>query len=202
MSFFFDHSSKIDGAEHPSHIGTRTSVGRILLPAALIVLASLSACGGSDDIAFEDGQGMTLSSAPENEDSSFFGTGLGGSGEVRAPRQAGSNGVMKVGVNIYLWRAALDALAFMPMLDSDAYGGVIITDWYADPSAPTERFKVTAYVLDGRLRADGLKVTVFKQAFQPNGMWVDATVSPDTITKLEHAILTRARQIRIAELGE
>lgn len=167
----------------------------------LLLMASLAACGGrggGDTIG--DGQGVTMSSAPENDDRSLFGFGDDDEGNV--PLNPGATGQLKVGVNIYLWRAALDTLAFMPMLDSDAYGGVIITDWYADPGAPTERFKITVYVLDGRLRADGLQLSVFRQAYQPSGVWIDSAVSPETITKLENAILTRARNIRIAELGQ
>ena len=51
----------------------------------------------------------------------------------------------------------------MPLASADPYGGVIITDWYANPEKPDERFKCTVYILDTRLRADGLNVTVFKQ---------------------------------------
>jgi len=59
-------------------------------------------------------------------------------------------------VNGYLWRASLDTLAFMPLASADPYGGVIITDWYVNPERPEERFKCTVYILDSRLRADGL----------------------------------------------
>src|SRR5512145_1249877 len=68
-----------------------------------------------------------------------------------------------IGVNGYLWRATLDTLSFMPLQSADPYGGVIITDWYINPEKPDERFKCTVYILDSRLRADGLNVAVFKQ---------------------------------------
>ena len=58
-----------------------------------------------------------------------------------------------IGVNSYLWRAALDTVAFMPLASADPYGGVIITEWYVNPEKPDERFKVTIYILDTRLRA-------------------------------------------------
>ena len=51
----------------------------------------------------------------------------------------------------------------MPLASADPYGGMVITDWYANPEKPDERFKVTVYILDTRLRADGLNVTVYKQ---------------------------------------
>jgi hypothetical protein len=104
-------------------------------------------------------------------------------------------------VNSYLWRATLDTLAFMPLQSADPYGGVVITDWYANPEKPDERFKATVYILDTRLRADGLNVTVFKQARDAAGGWIDAPVADQTETDIENAILTRARQLRLSNLG-
>ncbi|HEV2363787.1 MAG TPA: DUF3576 domain-containing protein [Caulobacteraceae bacterium] len=108
--------------------------------------------------------------------------------------------VATIGVNGYLWRATLDTLAFMPLASADPYGGVIITDWYANPEKPDERFKATVYILDSRLRADGINVTVFKQTSNGSGGWVDAPTSPDTAADIENAILTRARQLRLSNL--
>lgn len=105
-----------------------------------------------------------------------------------------------IGVNGYLWRASLDTLAFMPLASADPYGGVIVTDWYSDPAAPNERFKATVYILDTRLRADGLNVTVFKQAKDASGAWADVAASDQTATDLENAILTRARQLRLSNI--
>ena len=106
----------------------------------------------------------------------------------------------QLGVNGYLWRASLDTLAFMPLLSADPYGGLIITDWYANPEKPDERLKATVYILDTRLRADGLNVTVFKQVHDASGGWKDAPTSAQTDTDIENAILTRARQLRLSNI--
>jgi hypothetical protein len=103
----------------------------------------------------------------------------------------------QLGVNGFLWRASLDTLHFMPLKSADQVGGVIITDWYAEPANPNEQMKVTVYISDRRLRADAVKVSVFRQIRSANG-WVDAQVNADTASKLENAILARARQLRIA----
>lgn len=104
---------------------------------------------------------------------------------------------MTLGVNQYLWHASLETLRFMPLQSADPFGGVIITDWYSAPEAPNERMRVTVYILDRNLRADGLKVAVFRQTRAGEG-WTDANVSPDTSTKIEDAILTKARELRLA----
>jgi len=114
--------------------------------------------------------------------------------------QNGGGGAPGIGVNVYLWRAALETIDFMPLVQADPFGGVIITDWHSPPGSADERFKLTVYILDRVLRADGLKVSVFRQTSGENG-WVDAQVEPTTATGIEDSILTRARELRIAALG-
>jgi hypothetical protein len=108
------------------------------------------------------------------------------------------SGQRTLGVNSYLWHATLDVLAFMPLASEDPFGGVIITDWYTAPQTPNERVKVTVYILDRRLRADGLKIAVFRQTKGADGAWTDSQVNPDTAIKLTDSILTRARELRLA----
>jgi len=107
---------------------------------------------------------------------------------------------MTLGVNSYLWHASLDTLSFLPLVSADPFGGVIISEWYVSPASPNERLKVTVYIMDRALRADALKVVVFRQTAS-GGAWQDAQPSPDTAHKLEDSILTRARELRLATLG-
>ncbi len=102
-----------------------------------------------------------------------------------------------LGVNAYLWRASLDTLSFLPLASADPYGGVIITDWYANPEKKDERMKATVYILDTRLRADGVSAAVFRETLT-NGVWTPASVSPDTNVALENAILSKARELRLS----
>lgn len=111
-----------------------------------------------------------------------------------------SGGKLVLGVNSYLWQASLNTLSFMPLASADPFGGVIITNWYSAPDNPNERMKVTVYILSRQLRADGLKIAAFRQTRSGSG-WVDAPVNPDTANKLEDAILTRARELRLASEG-
>ena len=105
-----------------------------------------------------------------------------------------------IGVNTYLWRAAIDTLSFAPLVQADSNGGVIVTDWYANPNIPGERVKLTVSILDQELRADALRVAASRQVSQ-SGSWVDAPVSAATVQKLEDIILTRARDIRRATIA-
>jgi hypothetical protein len=103
--------------------------------------------------------------------------------------------ITQIGVNAYLWRAALDTVSFMPLTQVDSNGGVIVTDWYANPSTPTERMKLTVTILDQDLRADAVRVAASREVNQ-NGQWVDAPVAAQTVQKLEDIILQHARDLR------
>ena len=145
-----------------------------VLPALLCALV-LAGCGSSNDGAREMDTGTSAIAS--------------GSSRVT------------LGVNSYLWHASLDTLSFLPLTSADPFGGVIISEWYVAPASPNERLKVTVYIMDRSLRADGLKVVVFRQT--RNGTaWQDAQPSPDTAHKLEDSILTRARELRLATLGQ
>ena len=127
---------------------------------------------------------------------------LAGAGCVRnksLPTQLAPSRVTQIGVNAYLWKAAVDTVSFAPLIQANPNSGVIITDWYANPKAPGERVKLTVAVLDQDLRADALRVSASRETNQ-NGTWVAAPVSAATVQKLEDIILTRARDLRRASV--
>ncbi len=177
----------------------------------LLGVMGLAACEGADVKSQYPRPipGGTSDPAPEGPPETIFGTGGFGStifgtgsreeAAARAARGATGGGI---GVNGYLWRASLDTMSFMPLASADPFGGVIITDWYSPPESPDERFKATVYILERRLRADGVRVAVFRQTRAGGRDWRDARLNERTATELEDAILTRARQLRISSLGE
>ena len=123
---------------------------------------------------------------------------LGASGCARnrqIPNQLAPSRMTTIGVNAFLWRAAVDTVSFAPLLQANANSGVIITDWYSNPKSPGERVKLTVSILDQDLRADALRVSATRQVYQ-NGAWTEAPVAAATVQKLEDIILTRARDLR------
>lgn len=166
----------------------------LLIASALFVL---SACSGADiqkaETPLETKEQRRLQRGKLTGDDGLVLAG----GEKKD--DSGSAGA--IGVNIYLWRATLDTLSFMPITSADPFGGTVLTDWYEDPKTPGERFKVNAVILDKALRADGVKITVFKQKIDGKA-WRDQKVGDTLARSLEDTILTRARQLRIAQLGQ
>ena len=116
------------------------------------------------------------------------------------PSQLAPSRTTSIGVNSYLWRAAIDTVSFAPLLQADSNGGVIVTDWFTNPRVPGDRVKLTVSILDQDLRADALRVAASRQTLQ-NGVWVNAPVAAATVQKLEDIILTRARDLRRTAVG-
>ena len=156
---------------------------------AVAVGALLGGCGGD----YVPNQKNTHDSTEVNQGGYITGGGLNLFGSGKQTPQEDSVGGLAV--NAYLWRGALETLKFMPLASADPFGGVIITDWWTPPSAPSERFKATAYVVSRQLRADGIRVSLFRQV-QQNGQWVDAPVDPAKPSDLENMVLAKARELR------
>ena len=143
----------------------------------------------------------TVETDPTKGDTPMQGSILGGDGAnflfgPGGPSKIQPGGGISVGVNAYLWRATLDTVSIWPVASAEPFGGVIITDWYAPPTTPNERFKLNIYILDRALRADGVRVSVFRQRRTVDGDWLNAIAQTQTATQIENAILTRARQFR------
>jgi len=170
------------------HMPRRLFVLPVLLAGAL----SLAACGG-DHRPKDDVVAPSSAGAAKVKGKLFGDDGLTIGGPDKKKRDEDSSGI---GVNSFLWRASLDTIAFMPVASADPFGGVIITDWHSPNAATAERFKMNIYILGRALRADGVRVSVFRQVIDQTGQWRDAAIAGDAGTKIEDSILTRARQLR------
>jgi hypothetical protein len=172
------------------------SLPALLLPAALYAVFVLMGCSAEKPNPTPANFGALGSGAPGDpsgtrlggEDATLFGVGKGSSKD-QAPGSPG------IGVNAFLWRGALDTIAFMPLASADPFGGVIITDWYTPPGTSGERFKATIYILSRDLRSDGVRVNIYRQVLQ-GSQWVDATVAESTVGDIENKVLARARHMR------
>lgn len=160
------------------------------------ILVVLTACG-RENYEIESLDGVYID--PSKQRSIFGDDGLSLGGPPK-PKQAGRGD--GIGVNAFLWRASLDTLSIWPIASADPFGGVIITDWYTPPETPNEKFKFNVFILDRSLRADGIRVSVFRQTRNASGGWRQAVVQPATQVQLENAILTRARQFKTESLEQ
>ena len=164
--------------------------------AVILVGLLLSSCGGEvlDTMTIGD------ETVDMNKRETIFSGDLltfGDEPNSGAPGRGSGSGI---GVNAFLWRASLDVVSSWPVSSADPFGGVIITDWYAPPETPRERFKFNIFILGRTLRADGVRVSIFKQILNTRGEWQQAALQADTQTLVENSILTRAQQFRAGSL--
>tara|TARA_R110001592_G_scaffold168996_3_gene405429 strand:+ start:8109 stop:8648 length:540 start_codon:yes stop_codon:yes gene_type:complete len=168
-----------------------TGKRRLARICAAVLIAGTAACA---DFSPADIEATT---ADQTDDGSKRDTIWGAGGvSLWGDSDNSDNSGGALGVNSFLWRATLDTIAFMPVSTADPFGGVILTDWHSTEEAPNERFKLNVYILGRTLRADGIRVAVFSQTKDQGGQWRDTAVPEQTGTKIEDAILTRARQLR------
>ena len=92
-------------------------------------------------------------------------------------------------VNSFLWRASLDVLSFAPFQSTDAFGGILVTEWYKKDD---KQIKLIATIQSRELRSEGIKLKVFIKN-------KNNEISEDIILaqKIENLILTKARTLRI-----
>ena len=74
-----------------------------------------------------------------------------------------NKGVFDFASSNELWRASLDVIEFMPLSSVNYSGGIIITDWYSEESAPNESIKISIRFLTNEIRSDALDVKVFNR---------------------------------------
>ncbi|MCB2010041.1 MAG: DUF3576 domain-containing protein [Geminicoccaceae bacterium] len=187
-------------ARSGSHVVGRSS-GKFIFATALLLV--LGACEGLDVQPAPHSEYDPRDQAEREERGTIF-DGEGGIKFSTRGSEADAVGVGGggLGVNAYLWRATLDTIDFMPLASADPFGGLIITEWYQTAAAPDERLKLHVLIKDAVLRADGIKVSMFRQTSDHAGGWLDAPANNATARALEDKILTRARELRIAEIGE
>lgn len=167
---------------------------RGLAKVALISVFALTGCaklglGGSKAVSIQDGGNSGTLAQQEASRAAGIDTSKRQS-TLSDLFKGGDNPSHVVGINKYIWNAALDVLNFLPIESVDPFTGVIVTGYGVPPNGG-RAYRATVLIQDPALDARSLKLSM-----QTKG---GGAVSPETLTAIEDAILTRARQLRIAD---
>ena len=102
-----------------------------------------------------------------------------------------------------MWRATLDLLDFTPLSNVDYSGGIIITDWFSE-SSDQNPIKITVRFLSSEIRADGLRVIIYKKICKKNDKNNCKTIKDSTTLgqEIKLAILKKAAIIKSSGISE
>ena len=98
-----------------------------------------------------------------------------------------------------LWRATLKSLDFLPLLNADYSGGVIIYDWYSQTNNPKEQIKISVQFLNNELRSDSIKITAHKKICEAAERCSNSTLDQNFANSIKDSIITSARTLKIEE---
>lgn len=98
-----------------------------------------------------------------------------------------------------LWRATLQSLEFLPLLNADYSGGIVIYDWYADNINSKEQIKVTVRFLSNELRSNSLSIIVHKKICNENNVCSIKKIDGGIADEIKDKILIIARTTKIDE---
>ena len=107
-----------------------------------------------------------------------------------------NSGVFDFATSNEMWRASMEILDFVPLATADYGGGVIITDWYKDDLNSQESIKIMINFLSNEIRADGLKVKVYKKICDNNQKCNTQLMSSSLENEIKLAVLKKAAKIQ------
>jgi len=98
-----------------------------------------------------------------------------------------------------LWRATLKSLDFLPLLNADYSGGIIIYDWYSQSNNPKEQIKISVQFLNNELRSDSIKIIAHKKICETAVSCSNSTLDQNFANSIKDSIITSARTLKIEE---
>jgi len=122
----------------------------------------------------------------------------GGGITILGNRSSGSTAYEFASSNV-LWRATLKSLDFLPLINADYSGGVIIYDWYSQSNNPKEQIKISVQFLNNELRSDSIKITAHKKICDNTDRCSNSTLDQNFANSIKESIMTSARTLKIEE---
>lgn len=164
---------------------------RLLWILSIFLIFTISCSSNSDN------EGKVFEPSPDKRAKEFAEKGGGIFGDINN-RKKGSTTFEFASSNV-LWRATLKSLEFLPLINADYSGGVIIYDWYAASNNSNEQIKVTVRFLDNELRANSIKVIAHKKTCNNSGVCSNSSLDEKFSSSVEESIIASARALKIEE---
>jgi hypothetical protein len=159
----------------------------------LAFLGTLSNCSKTDPITNEK-KVMEIDPVKRAKENAASGGGIFGD----IGKQKSSTNFEFASSNV-LWRATLKSLDFLPLINADYSGGIIIYDWYSQTNNPKEQIKISVQFLNNELRSDSIKITAHKKICETTERCSNSTLDQNFANSIKESIITSARTLKIEE---
>jgi hypothetical protein len=160
-----------------------------------VFLIVVSACAQKDPTT---GEIIRMEPNPDKRAREFADKGGGIFGNINNKR-SGSTTFEFASSNV-LWRATLKSLDFLPLLNADYSGGIIIYDWYSQTNNPKEQIKISVQFLNNELRSDSIKIIAHKKICETTERCSNSTLDQNFANSIKDSIMASARTLKIEEV--
>ena len=157
------------------------------------IFITIVSCAKTDPVT---GEKVLVEVSPEKRARDFADKGGGIFGDIG--KRSGSTTFEFASSNV-LWRATLKSLDFLPLLNADYSGGIIIYDWYSQTNNPKEQIKISVQFLNNELRSDSIKITAHKKICETAERCSNSTLDQNFANSIKDSIIASARTLKIEE---
>jgi len=169
----------------------------IKIPHIIILIILTISCSKTDPVT---GEKILIEPNPQIKARQAVDRGDGIFGDILKGGKSSNSNTYDFSTSSVLWRATLKTLDFMPLLNADYQGGVIIYDWYSDNDNYKDQIKVTVRFLSNELRSDSIIIITHKKICEENTIKCKTTKLNDNLgSEIKNTILSSARSLRIEQ---
>jgi hypothetical protein len=159
-----------------------------------IAIISIFSCAKVDPVT---GEKILIEPNAEKRARAEADKGGGIFGDINNRKSSGTT--FEFATSNVLWRATLKSLDFLPLVNADYSGGVIIYDWYSESLDSKEQIKITVKFLSNELRTDSIQVTAHKKICEDSGKCLTKKLDDKFSSDIKDTIITAARSLKIEE---
>ena len=161
-----------------------------------LFLILLTNCTKTDSVT---GEKVLIEPNPDKKAREFADKGGGIFGDINKVGKGSGGGSFEFASSNVLWRATLKSLDFLPMLNADYSGGIIIYDWYSQTNNPKEQIKISVQFLNNELRSDSIKIIAHKKICETTERCSNSTLDQNFANSIKDSIIASARTLKIEE---
>jgi hypothetical protein len=169
---------------------------KLLFFKGIFLLILITNCSKTDSVT---GEKILIEPDPQKRAREIADKGGGIFGDINKIGKGSGGGSFEFASSNVLWRATLKSLDFLPLLNADYSGGIIIYDWYSQTNNPKEQIKISVQFLNNELRSDSVKITAHKKICETAERCSNSTLDQNFANSIKDSIIASARSLKIEE---